>query len=74
MVIADQAEVDQVAIVLVAVVLEDQEAVTLEVRDLAEETVVVAVQTVVQEIEMVGREEDQVLINRDIEDVNTILF
>jgi hypothetical protein len=63
-----------VAIVLVAVVLEDQEAVTLEVRDLAEETVVVAVQTVVQEIEMVGREEDQVLINRDIEDVNTILF
>jgi hypothetical protein len=73
-VIADQAEVDQVAIVLVAVVLEDQEAVTLEVRDLAEETVVVAVQTVVQEIEMVGREEDQVLINRDIEDVNTILF
>ena len=74
MVIADQAEVDQVAIVLVAVVLEDQEAVILEVRDLAEETVVVAVQTVVQEIEMVGREEDQVLINRDIEDVNTILF
>ena len=74
MVIADQAEVDQVAIVLVAVVLEDQEAVTLEVRDLVEETVVVTVQTVVQEIEMVGREEDQVLINRDIEDVNTILF
>ena len=74
MVIADQAEVDKVAIILVAVVLEDQEAVILEVRDLAEETVVVAVQTVVQEIEMVGREEDQVLINRDIEDVNTILF
>ena len=71
--IADQAEVGQVAIVLV-VVLEDREAVILEVRDLEEETVAVAVPTVVQEIEMVGREEDQVLINRDIEDVNTILF
>jgi hypothetical protein len=36
--------------------------------------VVVAVRTVVQEIERVGQEEDQVLINQDIEDVNTILF
>jgi hypothetical protein len=56
------------------VVLEDQEVVILEVRDQEGEIVVVAVRTVVQEIETVGQEEDQVLINQDIEDVNTILF
>jgi hypothetical protein len=58
----------------VAVALEGQEEVILEVRDQEEEIVVVAVRTVVQEIETVGQEEDQVLINQDIEDVNTILF
>jgi hypothetical protein len=73
-VIVDQAGVVQAEIVLVAVVLEDQEVVILEVRDQEEEIVVVAVRTVVQEIETVGQEEDQVLINQDIEDVNTILF
>jgi hypothetical protein len=56
------------------VALEGQEEVILEVRDQEEEIVVVAVRTVVQEIERVGQEEDQVLINQDIEDVNTILF
>jgi predicted dinucleotide-binding enzyme len=73
-VIADQAGVVQAGVVLVAVALEGQEEVILEVRDQEEEIVVVAVRTVVQEIERVGQEEDQVLINQDIEDVNTILF
>jgi hypothetical protein len=73
-VIVDQAVVVQAVVVQAAVVLEDQEVVILEVRDQEEEIVVVAVRTVVQEIERVGQEEDQVLINQDIEDVNTILF
>jgi len=50
--------------------------VTLEVNDQGVEIEMVdeEVLTVVQEIEMEVQTEDQVRINQDIEDVNTILF
>ena len=72
----DQAEVVLVVTVLEAEGFAGQVVVTLEVNDQGVEIEMVdeEVQTVVQEIEMEVQTEDQVRINQDIEDVNTILF
>ena len=72
----DQAEVVLVVTVLEAEDFAGQVVVTLEVNDQGVEIEMVdeEVQTVVQEIEMEVQTEDQVRINQDIEDVNTILF
>ena len=72
----DQAEVVLEVTVLEAEDFAGQVVVTLEVNDQGVEIEMVdeEVLTVVQEIEMEVLTEDQVRINQDIEDVNTILF